>query len=550
MALAAFAFLLQWRGGYDDPNTVALIYGEDGAKLPGWQSRPSKDLHRTLAGVDCVDRSKSVAPVFPHQPWRAANGTNDGPKVCITTTTAASLDQILPWLFYHQIIGVSTFFLFVEGAAASPNSTAVLRSIPGVKIIFRTKELEEKQAKSEWKFEEAAVLHYTYSKFSDLTSRRDRCGCKPTKEDVKKCFMLEFDRSAFIIASTSTPDDMLKWYREHVVWLDREVNQKLLKKGLFGRIYTPQTIVRGILASGMVEQAIARGSQAIPADTLQDSKPSSSSSSSSPVGRKTRGGAGGGGGGGRRIGKRKGKEDEPTVAGGTKIRGGGIVGGAVSIGVHGVNASGAVADDDSSAGKTNNGSEERVKQSGGDADGVEAAAMEEVEEDEEGNEEQEQGQGLEGKQRSMDKDIKKGGKGVSKQSNEEGSESHVSSNAGGKLEKKTAGDIGEEKGGVDGNLKTRGSLTGEGGTAKEEVYDERDEEEETGRWNAIQRGGGVEGREDVEGSGKQAGGVAAGRRKLLETVIAIANDGSFGLMVPAVPPASSPTPPLGSNVWL
>lgn len=48
---------------------------------------------------------------------------------------------------------------------------------------------------SEIKLEEAAVLHYTYAKFSDLTSRRDRCGCKPTKDDVKRCFMLEFDRS-------------------------------------------------------------------------------------------------------------------------------------------------------------------------------------------------------------------------------------------------------------------------------------------------------------------------------------------------------------------
>lgn len=54
---------------------------------------------------------------------------------------------------------------------------------------------------SEIKLEEAAVLHYTYAKFSDLTSRRDRCGCKPTKEDVKRCFMLEFDRSvSFMIA--------------------------------------------------------------------------------------------------------------------------------------------------------------------------------------------------------------------------------------------------------------------------------------------------------------------------------------------------------------
>ncbi|KAG2651752.1 hypothetical protein PVAP13_1NG457076 [Panicum virgatum] len=47
---------------------------------------------------------------------------------------------------------------------------------------------------NEIKLEEAAILHYTYTKFSDLTSRRDRCGCKPTKEDVKRCFILEFDR--------------------------------------------------------------------------------------------------------------------------------------------------------------------------------------------------------------------------------------------------------------------------------------------------------------------------------------------------------------------
>lgn len=52
---------------------------------------------------------------------------------------------------------------------------------------------------SEIKLEEAAVLHYTYAKFSDLTSRRDRCGCKPTKEDVKRCFMLEFDRAVSIL---------------------------------------------------------------------------------------------------------------------------------------------------------------------------------------------------------------------------------------------------------------------------------------------------------------------------------------------------------------
>jgi hypothetical protein len=54
----------------------------------------------------------------------------------------------LPWIYFHKVIGVSTFYLFVEGKAASPNVSRVLETIPGVKVIYRTKELEEKQAKS------------------------------------------------------------------------------------------------------------------------------------------------------------------------------------------------------------------------------------------------------------------------------------------------------------------------------------------------------------------------------------------------------------------
>ncbi|XP_022883632.1 glycosyltransferase-like KOBITO 1 [Olea europaea var. sylvestris] len=69
-------------------------------------------------------------------------------QICITTSTSAGLEQILPWMFYHKVIGVSTFFLFVEGKAASPAVSKVLESIPGVKVIYRTTELEEQQAKS------------------------------------------------------------------------------------------------------------------------------------------------------------------------------------------------------------------------------------------------------------------------------------------------------------------------------------------------------------------------------------------------------------------
>ena len=38
------------------------------------------------------------------------------------------------------------------------------------------------------------MLHYTYNRFDDLKSRRDRCDCAPTEEDAKRCFILPFDR--------------------------------------------------------------------------------------------------------------------------------------------------------------------------------------------------------------------------------------------------------------------------------------------------------------------------------------------------------------------
>ncbi|CAI5504832.1 unnamed protein product [Closterium sp. Naga37s-1] len=108
----------------------------------------------------------------------------------------------------------------------------------------------------EVKLMEAAVLHFTYTHFSDLTSRRDRCGCKPNSEDVKKCFMLDFDRLAFIIASTQTEEQMFQWYKDHVVWSDRDMIEKLLKKGIFGRIHTPQLILRSIYATVVINRTL------------------------------------------------------------------------------------------------------------------------------------------------------------------------------------------------------------------------------------------------------------------------------------------------------
>nr|ACN35887.1 unknown [Zea mays] len=429
LALAAFAFALQWRGGMRDPAGAA--WPADAQRFPGMENSPLSSSHggagsyfavsssSSSPGADCAEilgrSAASSNGISLYRGWSFDSESAITPKICITGSTSASLHQILPWLYYHKVIGVSHFFLFVEGEAAKPAVTSVLESIRGVKIIYRTKELKEKQEKSriwnetwlagffykpcnyelfvkqslnmemaiimardagmDWiihldtdelihpagareyslrrllldvpdnvdmvifpnyessierddikdpftevsmfkknydhlpkdtyfglykeatrgnpnyfltygngksaarvqehlrpngahrwhnymkspneiKLEEAAILHYTYTKFSDLTSRRDRCGCKPTKEDVKRCFILEFDRLAFIIASTATEEEMRNWYKEHVVWTDRDTNLKLLRKSVLTRIYAPMAIIRGLKESGVFTNAV------------------------------------------------------------------------------------------------------------------------------------------------------------------------------------------------------------------------------------------------------------------------------------------------------
>ncbi|KAL8154322.1 hypothetical protein V2J09_012082 [Rumex salicifolius] len=428
LTLASFAFILQWRGGVTDPTTR---YSPDLHKFPGMESSPPSIVGHNSAGSDCSHIGRSLSPSFPYyRDWKFQFESDLKPRIAITTSTSAGLDQILPWMFYHKVIGVTTFYLFVEGKAATPEVSRVLESIPGVKVLYRTAELEKQQAGSriwnetwlasffykpcnyelfvkqslnmemaivmarndavEWilhldtdelihpagareyslrqllldvprsvdmvvfpnyessierddikepftevsmfkknydhlpketyfgmykestrgnpnyfltygngksaarvqdhlrpngahrwhnymktpnevKLEEAAVLHFTYSKFSDLTSRRDRCGCKPTKDDVKRCFMLEFDREAFIIASTATEEEMRNWYREHVVWGDKTLNLKLLRKGILARIYAPMVVIQGLRESGVLSSIVASGSANLARDKFLSS---------------------------------------------------------------------------------------------------------------------------------------------------------------------------------------------------------------------------------------------------------------------------------------
>ncbi|KAH9648945.1 glycosyltransferase-like KOBITO 1 [Citrus sinensis] len=432
LTLAAFAFVLQWRGGgvgvgdgflIADPVARWSHYHHhlpgmdiDSSLLPATTTVRSSSSSSTSPGgcADILGRSNSLSFSY-FKDWKFDYGADLKPKICITASTSAGLEQTIPWIFYHKVIGVSNFFLFVEGKAASPAVSKVFESIPGVKVIYRTRELEEQQAKSriwnetwlssffykpcnyelfvkqslnmemaivmardagmnwiihldtdelihpagareyslrqllsdvpsnvdmvvfpnyvsmfkknydhlpkdvyfgnyreaarnnpnyfltygngkaaarvqdhlrpngahrwhnymknpiEIKMDDAAVLHYTYTKFSDLTSRRDRCGCKPTKEDVRRCFMLEFDRAAFIIASTATEDEMLSWYREHVVWADKTLKKKLMMKGILTRIYAPMIINQGLRESGIYASVIASANTMLSKDKILSS---------------------------------------------------------------------------------------------------------------------------------------------------------------------------------------------------------------------------------------------------------------------------------------
>lgn len=41
-------------------------------------------------------------------------------------------------------------------------------------------------------------------------------------------------------------DELRKWYRDRVVWGNREFNRKMLANGLFARIHTPALLIMGL----------------------------------------------------------------------------------------------------------------------------------------------------------------------------------------------------------------------------------------------------------------------------------------------------------------
>ncbi|KMZ56529.1 hypothetical protein ZOSMA_94G00550 [Zostera marina] len=404
LCLAVFAFVLQWKGEVDLSRYLTAPVHErtDTLTFSGSKAR------------DCIESFRSdsyhLTPAF-----YGGDDRDIHPKICITTTTSDDLQRLLQWVYYHKVIGVVNFFIFVEGVAAEKNTSSVLEAIPGVKVIHKTVDLEKKRAHSNamnnktslsgsfhktcdhgisteppldvlmaivmardagmdwiihidtdelmhpsgsddyslkkvltnvpndvdmvifpnyesiierdditdpftevslfkrnyehiakdyfysfnkearhgndryfltytngrsaarvqdhlhpigafrWNsyakktlkeiiMDEAVVLHYTYTTFSDLSSRKDHCSCKVS--DAERCFSSNFDRDAFIISSTSNENKMVQWFHQYIVWTDKNIILQLIRHGIMTHITAPMAIIKALKNSGAFSAAV------------------------------------------------------------------------------------------------------------------------------------------------------------------------------------------------------------------------------------------------------------------------------------------------------
>ena len=76
----------------------------------------------------------AVGPIPPPNSRPEAACPSQPQLLAVTGSTNEPLHRILQWIRYHQIVGFSVFYLFVEGSASDPAVVDVLRSLVGVKV--------------------------------------------------------------------------------------------------------------------------------------------------------------------------------------------------------------------------------------------------------------------------------------------------------------------------------------------------------------------------------------------------------------------------------
>jgi hypothetical protein len=127
-----------------------------------WRGRIGRGQNPTRRDPRYVAHSPSIAPLsqFAHEGHTyhctlRIKANSDGIvnlQIAFTVTTAESVSQIRIWLAYHRALGVSLFYLFVDGQANLPGAIAALRNEPGVTVIPKDAELAARHAGSRvWK---------------------------------------------------------------------------------------------------------------------------------------------------------------------------------------------------------------------------------------------------------------------------------------------------------------------------------------------------------------------------------------------------------------
>ncbi|KAJ4893152.1 Glycosyltransferase-like KOBITO 1 [Raphanus sativus] len=253
LSLACLAFILQWRGGgLVDTASVGSSTSVPGSSdlnhevFPGMEttvSSVSPKAHQSPSS-DCSNLARSSSPSFDWNFGVHSRISSLKPKICITCSTSAGLDQILPWMFYHKVLGVTSFSLFVEGKAATPTISKVLESefsfpSPSFKL---TKELEEKQAKSDaiW------MMYIVVGIYNCVDSyrRRDVKLVRASLAKLKKVNVL------FLITLRKTK----------LVLISNPCLGTVLRKGILTRIYSPTVVIQALKESGVFSSVVSSAS--------------------------------------------------------------------------------------------------------------------------------------------------------------------------------------------------------------------------------------------------------------------------------------------------
>lgn len=158
LVLAAFILLLEFT---HTPPSTQVVHVSHEASLPFVTQSATSPLQGLPTGISASTLvSRDLAHLYTQR--EEAWCPPEGPVIAIVATTSESLDQITHWMRYYQKLGVSYFYLFVEGRAARADVVRELRTRSGVVVFEQDDSLRWWQQHSRYLNE--AWLAYFFNK--------------------------------------------------------------------------------------------------------------------------------------------------------------------------------------------------------------------------------------------------------------------------------------------------------------------------------------------------------------------------------------------------